>query len=163
MLQKRVLPVLLINNRDLVKSINFKDYNYLGDPINAVKIFNEMMSDELFIYDITKTSSDKPNFDYLAEIVSEAFMPIGYGGGVRSLTQMEKLFRIGIEKVSLNSALKNSLSLLNEASKDFGTQSIVCTIDVQFINDTYYSVIDNEFTELETFLNKLNQVEVGEY
>jgi cyclase len=126
----RVIPTLLLDNDGLYKTNKFKNPKYVGDPINAVRIFNNKEVDELILLDYTATNEDRiPNFDNIKEIVSEAFMPIGYGGGINSLEHIEKLFKIGIEKVILNSAAFSNENILTEAIKIFGSQSIVVSID----------------------------------
>jgi cyclase len=132
MLEKRIIPILLLDHGQLVKTVNFKNPIYIGDPINTVSIFNNKEVDELFIMDITCNRLNKsPNFELLQNLATEAFMPLGYGGGVNSMEELEKVFSIGFEKVSLNSALFNNLDLLPNAAKAFGSQSLVATIDVQ--------------------------------
>ena len=126
----RVIPTLLLDNDGLYKTTKFKNPKYVGDPINAVRIFNNKEVDELILLDYTATTEDRiPNFENIKEIVSEAFMPIGYGGGINSLDHVEKLFKIGIEKVILNSAAFSNENILTEAIKIFGSQSIVVSID----------------------------------
>ena len=127
----RIIPVLSIINRDLVKTIKFKNPRYLGDVINAVKIFNGKGVDELCILDIRATQDGKgPDFEYLEDIASEAFMPLGYGGGITSVQEIERLFYIGYEKVILNSSFVLNENLLIEAVKFAGSQSLVVSIDV---------------------------------
>lgn len=128
----RVIPVLTLQNEKLVKTIRFKNPNYIGDPINAVKIFNEKEVDEIVILDITATKEKRtPNYKKIEEIAEEAFMPFAYGGGINSLDQIEKLFKLGIEKVVINSALSTNLNLITQAANIFGSQSIVASIDVK--------------------------------
>lgn len=128
----RVIPVLLLSKGLVYKTVKFKRPKYIGEAINAVKIFNEKESDELILMDIGATKErNEPNISSLKEIVSEAFMPIGYGGGISSLHQIENLFKIGIEKVIINSALYTKPNLVNEASKIFGSQSVVVSVDVK--------------------------------
>ncbi|MCC7333023.1 MAG: imidazole glycerol phosphate synthase subunit HisF [Flavobacteriales bacterium] len=128
----RVIPVLTLQNEKLVKTIRFKNPTYIGDPINAVKIFNEKEVDEIVILDITATEEKRePNYKKIEEIAGEAFMPFAYGGGITSLSQIEKLFKLGIEKVVVNSVLANNLSLITDASNIFGAQSIVASVDVK--------------------------------
>lgn len=128
----RIIPTLLLSNQNLVKTINFKNPNYLGDPINAVKIFNEEGVDELSILDIEATKQGKgPDFDYLKSITSEAFMPLSYGGGITNIDQIKELFHIGFEKVVINSALYSKPELITEAADIAGSQSIVVSIDVK--------------------------------
>jgi cyclase len=126
----RSIPVLLINEQDLVKSVKFKNYKYIGDPINAVKIFNEKEVDEICILDITAHKSNMgPNFEQIGEIVSEAFMPLSYGGGIRSVEDAKRLFYIGIEKIIINKEFHHQPALVTEISKIFGIQSIAVSID----------------------------------
>jgi len=168
MLRYRVIPTLLLKNNGLVKTIKFKNPVYIGDPINAVKIFNDKEVDELILLDITATNENRePNYDKIGEIVSEAFMPIGYGGGINNLTQIEKLFRLGIEKVILNSALHSNPDLTNQASKIFGSQSIVAAIDVKKDLLGKYRVYTNagtkkEKSDLVSFVKQIKEVGAGE-
>jgi len=131
MLLPRVIPVLLISGRRLLKTRRFADPRYVGDPINAVRIFNDKEVDELVILDIDATPQAGPNFEVVREIVSEAFMPVCYGGGVRTLAQMERLFSLGLEKVSLGAAAATLPGLIGEAAGRFGRQSIVACVDVK--------------------------------
>ena len=126
----RIIPTLLIQDGGLVKTVKFKNPKYVGDPINAVKIFNEKEVDELILLDISATKENKePNYKEIEDIVSEAFMPIGYGGGIHHLAQIEKLFKIGVEKVILNTAAFENEKLITEASRIYGNQSIVVSLD----------------------------------
>lgn len=128
----RIIPTLLLKDGGLVKTIKFKDPRYIGDPINIVKLFNDKEADELCLIDISATTQNKePNYRHLEEIVSEAFMPIGYGGGIRDLRQIEKLFKLGIEKVIINNSSYIDTDLISEASEQFGSQSIVVSIDIK--------------------------------
>lgn len=128
----RVIPVLLIHNRGIVKSVGFKNYTYVGDPINAVKIFNNKEVDEIVILDIDATREGRgPDFSFIAEITSEAFIPLAYGGGISTIEQIQNLFYLGVEKVILNHSAYNNLSLITEASNLVGSQSIVVSIDVR--------------------------------
>ncbi len=130
MLAPRVIPVLQIDRRRLVKTVRFGDARYVGDPINAVRIFNRKEVDELILVDITATTDGRePQFDFIQEIVSEAFMPVCYGGGVTSVAQMERLFKLGVEKVSLGSAAATQRGLVTDAARIFGSQSVVVCID----------------------------------
>jgi cyclase len=132
MVRTRIIPVLLISDGGLVKTVKFSNERYLGDPINAVKIFNEKEVDELVLLDIKASKNGtEPNFDEIGEIVSEAFMPIGYGGGIKTMQHIEKLFNIGVEKVILNTTVFENESLITEASRIYGSQSIVVSLDVK--------------------------------
>lgn len=128
----RLIPCLLLKEQGLVKTTKFSNPRYLGDPINAVKIFNDKGVDELCILDILATSKHKgPDFDYLTDIASEAFMPLSYGGGITSLDQINKLFYIGYEKVVINTAFVQNSELVKQAASLAGSQSIVVSIDVK--------------------------------
>jgi cyclase len=132
MLRVRVIPTLLLKNGGLVKGEQFKNHQYVGDPINAVKIFNEKEVDELVFLDISATETGNgPNFELLKDIASEAFMPFGYGGGIDNIDQIKRLFSIGVEKAIINSAAFFKPDLIREASKISGSQSIVVSIDVK--------------------------------
>lgn len=126
----RVIPSLLLHNGGLVKSINFKNYRYVGDPINAVKIFNEKEVDEIAIIDIDATRAKRPpNFDQIIKIASEAFMPVSYGGGITTIEQIKRILFGGVEKIIVNKAAHSNLKLITEAARLFGSQSIVISID----------------------------------
>jgi imidazole glycerol-phosphate synthase subunit HisF len=132
MLKTRVIPCLLLKGTGLVKTVKFKNPVYIGDPINAVKIFNDKEVDELVFLDISATPEKRgPNFKLLADIASEAFMPFGYGGGIKTLHEIEQLFKLGVEKVILNTIAYSTPLLVTEASNIFGSQSIVVAIDVK--------------------------------
>jgi cyclase len=131
MLRTRIIPVLLLRNKGLVKTVKFKEGKYIGDPINAVKIFNDKEVDELVLLDIDASKENrKPDFDAIKDIASEAFMPLAYGGGINELDDIKKLFSIGVEKVIINSAALQNINLITEAAEVFGDQSIVISIDV---------------------------------
>lgn len=128
----RVIPALLIQKGGLVKSVQFKNHKYVGDPINAVKIFNEKEVDELVILDISATAEKRPpNIHQVKEIASEAFMPLGYGGGITKLEEIRELITAGVEKVILNTSAYNNPGLVSEGAKFVGSQSIVVSIDVK--------------------------------
>lgn len=132
MLKTRVIPILLLKNNGLVKTIKFKKDQYIGDPINAIKIFNEKEVDELIFLDIEATKYNKePNYEIIKSIASECFMPVCYGGGITTIEQIKKIFHLGIEKVSLNSSILNNYDLLEQAVEIFGSQSIVVSVDVK--------------------------------
>lgn len=131
MLRVRVIPSLLLQGTGLVKTRKFKNPVYIGDPINAVKIFNDKEVDELIFLDIKATPEKRgPNIRLIKDIASEAFMPFGYGGGIQSLNDIEKLFNLGIEKVILNTIAFKESQIVAEASRIYGSQSIVAAIDV---------------------------------
>lgn len=132
MLRTRVIPCLLVRRGGLVKTVRFKDPRYLGDPINAVRIFNEKEVDELLVLDISATAEGRgPPMQLLSELASECFMPLAYGGGVRSVEQMRAIFAIGVEKVALNTAAVEDPALVRAAADAFGSQSVVASLDVR--------------------------------
>ncbi|MFZ5585157.1 MAG: AglZ/HisF2 family acetamidino modification protein [Thermodesulfobacteriota bacterium] len=132
MLQNRVMPCLLLRNRGLVKTVKFKDPAYVGDPINTIRIFNEKEVDELILLDITATPENKPpNFELVADIAGECFMPLAYGGGVRSVEDVKRLTGLGAEKVAINSAAYADPDLISRAAAAVGSQSVIAAIDVK--------------------------------
>jgi cyclase len=132
MLQTRVIPCLLLRNGGLVKTVKFRDAKYVGDPINAVRIFNDKEVDELMFLDISATASGTgPNFALLEDIASEAFMPFGYGGGITSIDQVKRLFALGVEKVVINTAAADNPQLVATAASLAGSSSVVVSIDVR--------------------------------
>ena len=132
MLIPRLIPVLLLKNEGLVKTYKFTKPKYIGDPINAVKIFNEKEVDEIIIIDIDATkTNNEPNFNLIKQITSECFMPLCYGGGIKSVDQASKLFSLGIEKICIQTSAYNNLKFISELSNKFGSQSIVVCIDLK--------------------------------
>lgn len=128
----RLIPCLLLKDQGLVKTTKFENPRYLGDPINIVKIFNGKGVDELCILDIMATSKNRgPDFEYLKDIASEAFMPLSYGGGITNLEQAKKLFYIGYEKVIINTAFVRNPQLITELANFAGSQSVVVSIDAK--------------------------------
>jgi len=132
MIRPRVIPCLLLQNRGLVKTVKFKDPKYLGDPINIVRIFNDKEVDELIFLDITATiEKRRPPFEMLAKITSECFMPLGYGGGIRSLDDIKALLSLGIEKIILNAYAFEDAGFVREAAAYGGSQAVVISMDVK--------------------------------
>lgn len=132
MLKHRVIPVLLLENGRLVKTQQFKNPKYVGDPINAIRIFNEKEVDELVVLDISASKRGRePNYQLIEEFASECFMPLAYGGGVQTLEQAERLFSLGIEKVCLQTAALEDINLISDFVARFGSQSVVVSIDVK--------------------------------
>lgn len=128
----RIIPVLLLNKGGLYKTVNFKNPKYVGDPINAVKIFNEKEADELLLLDYTASVEKRgPDFTKIAEIAGEAFMPMAYGGGIRSLEEAKKVFDSGFEKVVLNSVLFDNISIVGQIGDIYGAQAVVGCIDIK--------------------------------
>jgi len=176
MVLKRIMPCLLYNGKGLIKTVKFKKPNYIGDPINAIKIYNEKEVDELVLLDITASREKrKIDFQKIADFTSECFMPFTYGGGVKSLDDFKKLYEIGTEKVVVNTLLFENPQIVKEAAKTFGSQSVIASVD--FKKDMFgkmkiyshcgfkskYSIIDyagyleNEIGVGELFLNSVDR------
>jgi cyclase len=132
MLRARFIPTLLLKGSGLYKTVKFKNETYVGDPINAVRIFNDKAVDELILLDIAARRQGKgPNFELIADIASEAFIPMCYGGGVTCLEHFDQLFKLGIEKVAVNAAAVGDMLLVTQAARVFGSQSVVVGVDVR--------------------------------
>lgn len=131
MIRPRVIPCLLLKGKGLVKTIQFKNPIYLGDPLNIINIFNKKMVDEMIILDIDATKEQKkPNLECLKRITSICFSPLTYGGGVRTLEDAESLFSIGFEKISINSAAFSNPAFITELAKKYGNQSVVVSVNI---------------------------------
>lgn len=144
MLKTRVIPCLLLKDLGLVKTVRFSDPKYVGDPINAVKIFNNKEVDELIFLDISATAeSCEPNFELLAKIATEAFMPFSYGGGIKTLETAKKVFELGSEKVIINAYAHENPDFITELASKFGSQSVVASMDVLKGKNGNYSVFKN--------------------
>lgn len=132
MLRPRLVPCLLVHNGGLVKTTNFLQPKYVGDPLNAVRIFNEKEVDELMVVDIDATCLRRePNYQLIAQLAAECRMPLCYGGGVQSLEQIERIIGLGVEKVALSSAVINDPALVSRAAAHVGNQSVVVVLDVK--------------------------------
>jgi cyclase len=128
---KRVIPCLLLHKGGLYKTVRFKDPTYIGDPINAVRIFNDKEVDELIFLDIDASVQNRgPDYKMVEDIASECFMPLCYGGGIKNINQMKTLFSLGVEKVTLSSAAVENPLIVREAATVFGSQSVAVTVDV---------------------------------
>lgn len=132
MLKTRVIPALLLREDALVKTVKFNNPSYIGDPINTVRIFNELEVDELVFLDITATNEARqPNLKILAEIANECFMPLGYGGGLNNFETVQAIFQIGFEKVVLNSVMHENKNFVTRIAEHYGNQAVVASIDVK--------------------------------
>jgi cyclase len=132
MIQTRVIPALLLHHGGLVKTIRFADPRYVGDPINCVRIFNEKEVDELIFLDISATSEGRgPDLEQIRDIASECFMPFAYGGGIRSVSEVEAILKLGAEKVVINSAAFENEQLLRQTAQRFGSQCLVVCLEVK--------------------------------
>jgi len=131
-LRPRAIPCLLLKNGRLVKTIRFDKPQYVGDPINAVRIFNDMEVDEIVVLDISATPDRSAvPFDLIGEMASECFMPMAYGGGLTSVEQVRRVLGLGVEKVVINSAAGQDVSIVRAVADAFGTQSVVASVDVR--------------------------------
>lgn len=168
----RIIPVLLMSHGTLVKTRQFKHrgLRLVGDPINSLKIFNELEVDELCLLDISASSNrTHPNFDLIEDATCEIFMPIAYGGGIRSVEQAEKLISCGIEKVVLNSGALDNPDLINEIALSLGSQAVVVSVDVKFDRGRYF-VLDHRrktrkcrrHLELQNWLQEVEARGAGE-
>lgn len=172
MLRPRIIPCLLVHNKGLVKTIGFKDPKYVGDPINAVKIFNEKEVDELIVLDIDATSEKRgPDFNLIKNLAIECRMPFCYGGGVTSVQQAKEIIKLGAEKVAMSTAALSNPELLKQIGKAIGVQSVVVVLDVKkrtglFSSSGYDLFINNGKTrislKIEQVLKDLDQIGVGE-
>jgi len=165
---KRIIPCLLYDGNGLVKTIKFKNPSYIGDPINAIKIFNDKEVDELILIDINASKEKrKPKFDKIADMASEAFMPFAYGGGVKTYDDFATLYKIGIEKVIVNSLIQENSEVIKQVVSNYGAQAVVACIDFKktlFGGKEPYSYIGNKIKyNLLDYSNYLvNDIGVGE-
>tara|TARA_Y100000768_G_C23979409_1_gene684890 strand:+ start:589 stop:1353 length:765 start_codon:yes stop_codon:yes gene_type:complete len=169
MLYPRIIPSLLIKDKGLVKSIKFKNYKYVGDPLNAVKIFNEKKADEIIVLDIDASVKKlEPNYDLIGKISNECKMPLCYGGGIKSLVQAEKILSLGVEKIAISSLAFEQPNIVDSFSKSLGTQSVCLVIDVKkkvFFNDYEIYIHNgsiNTGENLFKYLEKINSSSFGE-
>ena len=171
MLRARIIPCLLIHKKGLVKTVNFKDPKYVGDPINAVKIFNEKEVDELIVLDIDATVENRlPNFELIKNLAHECRMPFCYGGGITNVDQAKKIIELGAEKVALSSSAINNPTLIKNIGYAIGVQSVVVVIDVRrkgvLFGGGYDIYIKNGKekvkVKLKEFIDQLNEIGVGE-
>tara|TARA_B100000989_G_scaffold298655_1_gene288957 strand:- start:1732 stop:2487 length:756 start_codon:yes stop_codon:yes gene_type:complete len=167
MLLPRIIPCLLLSKHDLVKTINFSNPSYVGDPINTVKIFNEKKADELFLLEI-KATVDKyePNFELIKKIARESRMPLCYGGGIKNLDHAKKIFNFGVEKIALSSVIFENLDIVSKISNFSGANSIVVVLDLKKTGDGYSIFINNGKKKIDIKISeliyKLENLGVGE-
>lgn len=132
MLRTRVIPALLLRDGSLVKTVRFGKYSYVGDPCNTVRIFNELEVDEIVLLDISASvESREPDLSLLADIANECFMPLGYGGGIKTFAQAQAILKLGFEKIIVNSSAVNDPRLVTELAEHFGRQAVIISIDVK--------------------------------
>jgi cyclase len=132
MLYPRIIPCLLIQNKGLVKTVKFKEPKYVGDPINAVKIFNEKEVDELIVVDIDATREGRePNYGLIENLASECRMPLCYGGGIKTVKQAQRIFSLGVEKVAVSSIAVKNPDIITEMASKVGSQSVAVVLDIK--------------------------------
>lgn len=168
MLQTRVIPCLQLIDDALVKTVKFSKYNYIGDPINTVRIFNELEVDELCFLDIRATLENRePNFKILSEIADECFMPLSYGGGIKDANTAKEILSIGFEKVVINTQAYYTPELVTEIAKHSGNQSVIVSVDVKKNFFGKYKIYTNDGTkkqDLDPFewIKRLEDIGAGE-
>lgn len=168
MYRARVIPCLLIRGNGLVKTRKFKDPVYVGDPVNAMRIFSEKEVDEIVVLDIDASREVRePNYELIEEMAGEAFMPMAYGGGIRTVEQVRRLIRAGIEKVVINTAATQSTEIIKAAADLFGSQAVVGSIDVRKTLLGNYRVVTRSATveckvDLHEHVQNLVAAGVGE-
>ena len=132
MLRPRIIPCLLLQDNGLVKTVNFKNPKYVGDPINAVRIFNEKEVDELVIFDIDATVlKNEPNYGLIERIANQSRMPLCYGGGIKTVKQAKRIFGLGVEKIALSSSVVDNPNLITQIGDLVGAQSVIVVLDVK--------------------------------
>lgn len=168
MLKRRVIPALLLSNGGLVKTRKFKRPKYIGDPVNTVRIFNEKEVDELMILDIDASKKAlEPDLPLIEEIASECFMPLTYGGGIRTIEQAADIFSCGVEKISIQTSALEDINFIRVLADRFGSQSIICSVDIKrnwFGRPQVFSSSKNKvfFSDWLKFVSKITRFGVGE-
>lgn len=171
MLRSRITPCLLVHKKGLVKTVGFKDPKYVGDPINAVKIFNEKEVDELMVLDIDATAEGRgPDFEMIKNLAVECRMPFCYGGGVTTVEQAKKIIRLGAEKVAISAAAVNDINIVSEIGNAVGVQSVVVVLDAKkksFLGVGGYELYTHNGKKatgikVKDFVQKLDRIGVGE-
>lgn len=161
----RVIPCLLLQDGGLVKTEKFKNPKYVGDPINAIRIFNDKYVDELIFLDINASRLNKePDYDLIARIAGECFMPLCYGGGIKTVEQARKLVALGVEKISINSTAIHNLELIKQLVNELGSQSVVGAMDVKrnFWGKEYvYDASLGRLTKLNPLTHAQNLIAAG--
>lgn len=165
---KRIIPVLLLSHHGLVKTQKFLSPKYVGDPINAVKIFSEKEADELVFLDIQASKENKlPDYNLIKDIASEAYMPFSYGGGIKNLACAEKILKNGAEKIVLNNVLFSNRALATKMIAEFGVSTVVACIDVKkniFGQYKIYSHVQKKTVDIgfEEYLKVCEDIGFGE-
>ncbi len=168
MISKRIIPSLIIKNDELIHRSNFDETTerYVGDPINAINIFNNYFTDEIIVLDIEASKNKKINYNLLKDLSSEAFTPLSYGGGIKTIKQAEKIINLGYEKIILNSVCFENFNLIHECQKNLGAQSIIISVDIFKDKNNYnlYNYLERKVRKenIKEFLEKISSLEIGE-
>lgn len=174
MLRSRIIPCLLVHNKGLIKTLRFnvEDGKYVGDPINAVKIFNEKYVDEIMVIDIDATVQDcEPDYEMIKNVATECRMPLCYGGGVTTVEQVRRIIKLGAEKVAISAAALADPKLLSRVSEAVGAQSVVLVLDIakkkSFFGDSHYEIFTHNGKQktgkkLYKFLEEIKDIPYGE-
>lgn len=168
MLYPRIIPCLLVHNKGLVKTIKFKDPKYVGDPINAVKIFNEKEADELMVLDIDATRENRePDYKMIENLARECRMPLCYGGGIKTAEQAQRIFNLGVEKIAISSIAIENEKIIKEIASQVGNQSVVVVLDVKKKLFGGYDVYTNNGknktkVDLIKFVEEIQELGIGE-
>ncbi len=167
MLNKRVIPCLLIKDDKLVKTVSFENPKYIGDPINCCKLYSDLEVDEIIVLDISATRNNYINFNLLKNIASECFVPLTYGGGIKGIEDMKKLVSLGYEKFIINTAcVESNFSIIEKAVEHFGAQSIIACCDIKKNEEQLkiFNYLKKDFYDisLENYVTTLSKLNIGE-
>jgi len=168
MLYPRIIPCLLLRNKGLIKTTQFKSSKYIGDPINAVKIFNEKQADELMVLDIDATVKClEPDYKLIEHLASECRMPLCYGGGIKTVEQAKRIFSLGVEKIALSSIVLERPDFVSEVAAEVGSQSVVAVLDVKKKSENQYEIYSHNGQkksqlDLVDFVQHLEKLGIGE-
>ena len=161
----RLIPTLLLKNKGLYKGVNFKNYNYIGDPHNAIRVFNDKQVDELFLLDISAQKENRTiDVEFVKRVADECYMPFGVGGGINNIAQIKSLINAGAEKVCINSSAIERPGFIKEASDNFGSQSIVVSIDYKktfFGNEKVFIYSGRKKTNLDPLRHAISMEKEG--
>lgn len=169
MLHPRIMPCLLVHKKGLVKTLRFRDSKYIGDPINAVKIFNEKEVDELIVLDVDATVENRePDYKMIENLATECRMPLCYGGGIKTISQAQRILSLGVEKIAISSAVFKNPVLVKELSLAIGSQSVVVVFDVkkklfggyEILTHNAKNKVKQDFLELIETVQKLGAGEI---
>lgn len=162
MMIKRVIPILLVENGELIKTVNFNNPRYIGDLLNSVKIYNELEVDELCVLD-KSAAVNGINYELIKQFVNECFSPVSYGGGIKEIEEIGRILKIGVEKVIICSNLTN-YSLIEKAVNIYGSSTIVACIDYKLINQEriVFNGGNNNNISVKQLVLELNKIGIGE-